>query len=106
VRFSDAFLRFECIPLTVWLLENVRWLSGVMMLFKYCVIVKMEFIQQLVSVAWTRSHRFGCLFKVAELLRAARRDRAFRRMCFLVTFSELSPENGSRPKYSLKREGG
>lgn len=51
VRFSDSFLRFEYIPLNIWQLENVQWLSDGMMLFKgkHCVIIKMDFIQQIIS---------------------------------------------------------
>lgn len=43
--FSDSFLGFEYIPLTIW------QLSDVMMVFKgeYCGIVKMDLIQQIVS---------------------------------------------------------
>lgn len=54
------------------------------------------------SVTWTRSQNFGCLFKVTQLPRAARRGWALPKMCLLKMFTELSPKNGSGPKYPLK----
>lgn len=48
-RFSDSFLGFVCVPLSVWQQVNVQWLRGVMMLFKgkHCAIMRMDFIQQI-----------------------------------------------------------
>lgn len=48
-RFSDSFLGFECVPLSVWQRGNVQWLRGVMMLFKgkRGAIMGMDFIQQI-----------------------------------------------------------
>lgn len=48
-RFSDSFLGFECVPLSVWQQVNVQWLRGVMMLLKgkHCAIMGMDFIQQI-----------------------------------------------------------
>lgn len=54
------------------------------------------------SVTWTRSQNFGCLFKVTQLPRAARRGWALPKMCLLKMFTELSPKNCSGPKCSLK----
>lgn len=77
-RFSDSFLGLECVPLSVRQPVNVQWLRGVMMLLKgkRCAIMRMDFIQQIAaetSVTWTRFQNFGCLFKVTQLPRAARR---------------------------------
>lgn len=106
-RFSASFLGLECVPRSVWQQEIVQWLRGVMMLFKgkHCAIMRMGSIQQIsaeTSATRTRSQNFGCLSEVTQVPRAARRGWALPKMCLLKMFTELSPKNGSGPKYSLK----
>lgn len=59
-RFSDSFLGFECVPLSVWQRGNVQWLRGVMMLFKgkRGAIMGMDFIQQIsaAKLLWHGHH--------------------------------------------------